>query len=228
MVETWRINLAQFEFAQAHCLRLLDLHEQATAVKFKRPDLYRRYVLVHGLLRLILANYLAIPAQAITIKRTEFGKPYLPDYPEFNFNISHSGLTLLIAVTRETAVGVDIEWIKPRSSLAGLVQRCCSEREARYWDSLPEVQQVKLFYQFWTRKEAFVKAVGRGIALGLSEVELNLERDGYFLALPAGCGLCEDWRVVDIITETDLQGALVIAGTESIVQSRNITDLQLF
>ena len=111
-------------------------------------------------LRQVLARY--IPENDLQIERGEFGKPYLRDFPQWQFNVSHSGEKLLIAVSN-LPVGIDVELIKSRKLFAGLVRKCFAPSEQNYWFDLPENEKLTVFYDFWTRKEAVVKGIGRGI-----------------------------------------------------------------
>lgn len=189
--------------------QLLDSHEKTRAENFLNPLLQQRYITVRGRLRTILAQYLNVSPESIRIEKAAHGKPYLVDYPELAFNLSHTNDVMVVAVAKNCQLGVDIEHCKPRASLAALVQKCFSDEEAAYWQQLPDAQQQQAFYQFWTRKEAFVKATGFGIALGLRECVLNPENPQQFLAIPASCGLATDWQCRDIVLEQGLCAALV-------------------
>lgn len=178
--------------------RVLDQSEQAHVEKLTNDLLHRRYVEVHGRLRMVLAETLDQPADNIRIEKSAYGKPYLADYPDMAFNLSHSGNNLLIAVGRDCRLGVDLEICKPRTNLSALVGKCFAEEEAAYWNNLPEVEKIPAFYRFWTRKEAFVKATGRGIALGLNDCVINPVKPTAFLRVPPECGQPSQWQVLDI------------------------------
>lgn len=158
------------------------------------------------LLRQILAHYVRISAAKLIIERGEFGKPYLPDFPEWQFNLSHSGEKLLIAVSDEMPVGIDIEKIKPRRSLVDLVKKCFAVSEQNYWFALPENEQLNVFYEFWTRKEAVVKGIGRGIALGLNRCEIDTNQPNAFLNLPVN----EIWHTKKIDISPDYGAAIAM------------------
>lgn len=188
---------------------ILDAAEQAHAGKLKNDLLHNRYVETHGRLRIVLAQTLNESPEKITINKAEHGKPYLPDRPELAFNLSHSADMLVIAVGWNCQLGVDIESCKPRASLAGLVDKCFAEEEIAYWQKLPEAQKMPEFYRFWTRKEAFVKATGRGIGLGLNRCVINPENQAEFLRVPAGCGQASTWHIQDVALGQGTRSALV-------------------
>ena len=132
----------------------------------------------------ILAQTLNLPVQAIEFARGEFGKPYLPSFPQCAFNLSHSRDKMVMAVGFHLRLGIDIEAINEHRRFERLVKKCFSPAEQAYWHTQPLTQQIRLFYEFWTRKEALVKGVGRGIAMGLAQCEMDITCHDKFVALP--------------------------------------------
>lgn len=102
-----------------------------------------------------------ISGKDLTFLKNEEGKPYLKEYPEICYNLSHSGDYVALAVD-EQPVGIDIE--KPRKDKQKLVRRFFSEEEAK---ALEEQWSDALFTKLWTRKESFIKAVGLGMRMPL-------------------------------------------------------------
>jgi len=188
---------------------ILDEAEQAQAGKFKNKLLHKRYVESHGRLRNLLAQTLNQPPQKIRIRIAKHGKPYLADYPELAFNLSHTADRLVIAMSWNCQLGVDIEIYKKRINLSGLVDKCFAKEEAVYWTQLPEAEKNHTFYHFWTRKEAFVKATGQGISLGLNQCVINPENPAEFLRVPDNCGQASLWHGQDIDFGEGIFSALV-------------------
>jgi 4'-phosphopantetheinyl transferase len=141
-------------------------------------------------LRQILSGYVEQSADKLIIERGEFGKPYLSDFPQWQFNLSHSDEKGVVAVSNKTPVGIDIEQIKERKSLDSLVKKCFALSEQNYWFGLSEAEKITIFYAFWTRKEAVVKGIGRGIALGLNRCVCDINQPNRFLSLPVN----EKWH----------------------------------
>lgn len=189
---------------------LLDELEHAQASRIKQPSLQHRYVEIHGRLRILLGQCLNESPEQLQISRTEYGKPYLEYYPEFSFNLSHTGEHVLFALTKQAQLGVDIEVCKRRTNLAGLVDKCFAKEEQVYWNQLPESAQVQAFYDFWTQKEAFVKATGRGVALGLNACVINPLCPTTFLSVPEICGRAADWHSLALDCGADLSAAIVV------------------
>jgi 4'-phosphopantetheinyl transferase len=204
--------------------RVLDEAEQTQARKFKNALLHKRHVEIHGRLRNLLAQTLNQSPEKIRITKAEHGKPYFADYPELAFNLSHSADKVMIAVGWNCQLGVDIELCKQRINLSGLVDKCFAEEEAVYWTNLPESQKNQAFYRFWTRKEAFVKATGHGIALGLNQCVINPENPTEFLRVPDNCGKASAWHVLDIDLGEGSCSALVTDKKFSVIKLRNFAE----
>lgn len=165
-----------------------------------------RYICTRAVLRRVLSRYCGIDAAQLVICLNRYGKPYLKGQPWF-FNLSHSDEKLVIAVSN-VEIGVDIEICRERKNLADLTQHCFAPEEITYWRGLPDAQKTRAFYQFWTAKEAFVKATGRGMGLGLSRCVINPQQPDRFLRLPEGYGDCADWRTVPLTLEKSHVGSL--------------------
>ena len=98
------------------------------------------------------------------IALSEYGKPYLPQLPDFHFSLSHSGNMALCAVSDEE-VGCDIEL--PRGFDPHLARRFFHPTEQEWLFSQPEAEQSTAFFRLWTCKESFLKALGLGLSLPL-------------------------------------------------------------
>lgn len=208
-IEVWHGNIIAEDARFQAYWRILDLNEQVHSAKITNELFRKRYVEVRGRLRIILAKIVNEQPHKINIRKTEHGKPYLVDYPDLVFNLSHSAGVLVIAVGYNCQLGVDIENCKPRGNLSALVEKCFSEEESKYWVKLPEGQKTSGFYHFWTRKEAFVKATGRGIALGLNLCVIDPQNQKTFLRVPVDYGPAIKWHVHDLVLAQEHCSALV-------------------
>lgn len=188
-------SVASFTSCLADYLAILDKAELATAQRFRFAELRERYIISHGILRQLLAKRVNDSAAGIRIEKTEFGKPFSPDFPKLSFNMSHSGNILAIAFSVECQLGIDVECYKARDTWEGLVKKCFAPEESDYWYSLKKADRSHAFYQFWVRKEAFVKAVGKGITLGLNQCVVSPDNLSTFLRVPESAGLAEQWRI---------------------------------
>jgi 4'-phosphopantetheinyl transferase len=136
--------------------------------RFLREEHRRRFCQARAFLRRILAYYLRIDPALIRFREGPHGKLYLnSSLQQLQFNVSHSRDLALYAVTVGQEVGIDIEWMNPEVEIQPLVSRFFTPQEQQAFAALPTDQQLTAFYHLWTRKEAYLKAQGWGLA-GLS------------------------------------------------------------
>ncbi|MFI3137572.1 MAG: 4'-phosphopantetheinyl transferase superfamily protein [Methylococcaceae bacterium] len=209
VIDVWSADLRQLVVDHADCYALLDASERETVAHLKFQSLRDRYVTTHGILRSLLGSYVQMAPASLVIHRTLHGKPFLVDYPTLSFNMSHSSTKLLIAVTEAVSLGVDVEDIKLRTHTAGLVARCFAPEEQTYWHALSDAEKMRGFFSFWTRKEAFVKAEGQGISLGLERCVIDPIDPTRFLRIPIACDSANAWRIMDVEVGVESCAAVV-------------------
>lgn len=155
--------------------------ESARAVRLATDTLRRRFVQAHLLLHILLGNYAPLSDKSrirspqLELAYQSNGKPYLvaPQLdPLLEFNMSHAGEMVMIALARGRAVGADVEMIRPLHDLDGMVTTVCTKAEREHLASQPIDTRLTEFYHLWTRKEAWLKMRGEGIAASLASVEV--------------------------------------------------------
>jgi 4'-phosphopantetheinyl transferase len=212
----WWLSLQVPTTTLSFLTSLLSPEEVARARQFGHADGSQRYRLVRGYLRLLLASYLHCAPASLRLSQTQRGKPYLDasgHTPPWHFNLSHSGNFVLIALSPEVEVGVDVERLRPQPRALALARRFFAPQESHYLSHCPPGVQEEAFFQYWTAKEAFLKATGQGLAGGkpLSQVVVDLQQC-CFLSLPAPCGAPESWQLTLGRFETPYLGAIAYAG----------------
>jgi 4'-phosphopantetheinyl transferase len=170
-VHVWRIGLDVSDRQSACLLATLATDEKARAEKFCMPGLARHYIAARGALRGILGRYLAMDPVDVAFAYEKNGKPVLAlplaRSGGLRFNISHAQGLALCVVTRDRAVGVDVESCQREVEMDSIAERFFSPHECALLRSVPPGQRRELFFRYWTCKEALVKATG----LGLSQLE---------------------------------------------------------
>jgi 4'-phosphopantetheinyl transferase len=124
------------------------------------------FLAARGQLRLILSSYAGVPADRLQFEYSDTGKPRLPASAvqhSLEFNLSHSSGRMLVAITRDRAVGIDIERIRDDLDVVGIARHHFSTREFEVLLSLPLALRSAAFFECWTRKEAAIKARGGGL-----------------------------------------------------------------
>jgi 4'-phosphopantetheinyl transferase len=150
----------------------LDDVERQRAGRFRVADAANRFVAAHALKRRVLGESIGVDPASLDFVDGARGKPRLSalcgDTPFFN--ITHSGDTAVVALA-PTEVGVDVEALRPVPNLERLARRFCSSREREWLDGLPPPDREAAFLALWTCKEAYLKAVGAGVAMPLRDLE---------------------------------------------------------
>jgi 4'-phosphopantetheinyl transferase len=178
-VHVWTIRLETSARARAEFLSTLSASERARLEALRGEELSGRYALFHGALRALLEGYTGEPAAQIVLRRDGNGKPRLSGPTRLKFNMSDSGGIAVYAFALDCAVGVDVEAIRPlRDDRLRAIARVafCAAETAELW-SLPPGERLPAFYRGWTRKEAYVKAVGEGLSMPLDRVRVSLRAD---------------------------------------------------
>ncbi len=150
---------------------LLSDDERARADRFKFDHLRRRFTAARGALRRLLGGYLLRDPGSIEFEYGRHGKPTLAD-GAVHFNASHSGDMALFAFSRDAELGVDVERVTRLRGADAIAERHFAPGEFAAYLSLDVDLRDEAFYQCWTRKEAFIKAIGDGIQFGLDRFEV--------------------------------------------------------
>lgn len=192
----------------------LTQEETARANAFRFEHLRRSFVLTRGALRLLLGRYLGIAPEQILVQQGPKGKPSLatPDaaLPAFQFNVSHSGELALFAFTLGCEIGIDIERIRPLTDLALVANRFFCREESEELLSLPAGEREEAFYLCWTRKEAYVKAVGDGLSIPLNSFRVTLRpaEPSRFVHLGFDLSLAQAWMLHSLTVPAGYAAAL--------------------
>ena len=127
----------------------------------------------HSLLRRALREYGIDYVPDVTpVVFGEHGKPSLAEHPEVHYNISHADGIAAAAVS-EFECGIDCERIRPYRP--GVMKRVCTKAEQALINTAPEAERELMFFRLWTLKEAYVKALGRGLSFPLREAVFTFE-----------------------------------------------------
>ncbi|MFA9195309.1 4'-phosphopantetheinyl transferase superfamily protein [Flavobacterium sp. FBOR7N2.3] len=118
------------------------------------------FIIYRSILKIILAAYSKLDAKKMEFDYHLYKKPYLASKPWLHFNISHSEDYVVIAISRRN-LGIDIEYIAQDLPFTNLIPEVFEEREITAIHNSKD--KKRLFYSYWTRKEAFVKGLGTGI-----------------------------------------------------------------
>jgi 4'-phosphopantetheinyl transferase len=172
-VHVWLIELAQPASVVNELESLLAEEERERAGRFHFARDRRGFTVAKGATRQILARYLNAEPHALLFDKGAFGKPFLRS-GDLRFNLSHSGELALLAVASGVEVGVDIEEIRTLEDAATIAERFFSPGESGKLRTVLGSDAVEVaFFNCWTRKEAFIKALGEGLSHPLDTFEVT-------------------------------------------------------
>lgn len=176
-VHLWLVSIAAMEAQLDDLCSLLSEEEINQAERFHFEKDQKRYVVARGMLRKILSQYCQFEPEAHQFGYNQYGKPYLTDNDWLRFNVSHSGDKILYGFTQNRELGVDIEYVKPFENAHQIVERFFSDHEKNQFRSVPDHMKNRAFLNCWTRKEAYIKALGKGMSLPLDEFSVYFMPD---------------------------------------------------
>lgn len=153
----------------------LNGEEQQRAARFLDPRHGDRFTRIRSTLRALLAHYLHCAPQDVALSYTRHGKPVLRDLAIPHFNLSHSRSLAAFVFGLDGPLGVDIEYVRPQKNLTGMLRHIASPREQAQLTALPAPAAQQAFYRLWTRKEALIKGIGRGLGMGLRRIHIGID-----------------------------------------------------
>jgi len=219
-VHSWcaRLDVPPETSARLHATLTPEERTRSARFQFERDQ--QRFIVAHGVLRDLLGRYLRTQPRRVRFVYNAFGKPDVS--PEFGnrltFNLSHSAGLALIAIASASNVGVDVEYTRARSDYADIARHFFSAAEVDYLMALPSHLYAEAFLSCWTKKEAYLKACGEGLAIPLNSFSVPLTTDhahtpvDLYVAskdiVPA-----DRWSLYTLRPAPGYAGALAIKGT---------------
>jgi 4'-phosphopantetheinyl transferase len=216
-VHVWRASLlaSPGELARLHAL--LSAEEQVRAARF-RYDLHcGRFIAGRAIQRLLLARYLDADPATLRYRQAEHGKPSLDDpWAEsgIRFNVSNAEDGLLVALAAGRELGVDLEPLHRAVDRDAVARRFFSAPENEVYDTIPEDERDAAFFTCWTRKEAYIKAVGDGLTMPLDcfDVTLRPGEPARLLATRGDPSQAARWTMRELDAGPGWLAALVVEG----------------
>lgn len=216
-VDIWQIPLDVDYKSIQRAREVLAEDELVRASRFHFERDSRRFIVAHGTMRKILANYLQTEPPQLIFDSGERGKPEIRrsrNQLNLKFNLSHSGDLALLAVTSGASVGVDIETVNSAVATEEIAYICFSADEVKELLTLPKQQRVEAFFCCWTRKEAYIKAKGDGFSMRLDSFSVGVRHDrpAALISVVGDQAEPNRWSVYDVKIDFMHKAALVIEG----------------
>ena len=232
VVDVWIVDLQVPDQTLQRAYDVLSDDELQRAQRFRFPVDSRRFVIARAATRKILGRYLQTAPELIGFEYTEYGKPRVSKPPtNLRFNASRSGERSLIACTMGREVGIDIEWIHRNIEIDELARRFFTVAENEKLQTFPADHRHQAFLRCWTYKEAFVKAVGKGLSLGLDtfDVSMGFGDRSLPLSTPIEKFAVKGWSLIPFATNpvAGYISALAVEGEELEITVRHWVESEL-
>ncbi len=175
-VEVWVVRLVSGAAARGLFRSYLSPQELARSKRFVHDRLTASYEVSHGVLRVLLSRYLGGKPTDVEFSSNAAGKPRVAlRASNWKFNMSHSGELAAYAFTTQAEVGIDIERVRALPDLEAIAGRFfCKAETAELVSIADDLERREAFYRCWTRKESYIKAIGRGLAEPLDAFQVSL------------------------------------------------------
>lgn len=233
-VHLWRLPLLADPERVLELARLLSPEEEARRQRFLSIRDQERFLLARASLRRVLAKYVALAPEALRFRYGAHGKPRLEEAdgrihsgPDpVCFNLTHSGDLAVCAVSRNVELGVDIEVPRPLPNAQDLAKRFFTSRESATLEGLGSEERLQEFLRLWTCKEAYLKAIGKGLAKPLHQVEVSLGDWGCerFTDMAGDDEELARWRLTTFSPGDGISGAVVTDGRDVTLRFLELED----
>lgn len=218
-VHLWHVDLAAVAEGEQRWVEMLSEDERTRAARFHFERDRQHFTATRALLRIILASYVEADPKALRFRYSDKEKPSLISERAENiveFNVSHSGNAALLAFTRGRALGVDVEYMREDFDHNAIAARFFSENERCQLAALAAAERYRGFFRCWTRKEAYIKAVGTGLSLPLDQFDVSLKPDDQNALLSTRPNASEAalWSMREVPAGDGYVAALCVRGQE--------------
>lgn len=225
-IHVWQASLSKERTRLDEFWCILNQNERARANRFISAHHRANFVIARGILRQLLGNYVGCLPQLIKLKENFYGKLSLLDSGSaIQFNLSHAGDIAMYAFAPDKPVGIDVEKMRQNTDTFAIASRFFAADESKRLAIFTQEQQLSAFFSCWTRKEAFIKALGIGLSCALDKftVDLTPTRVTGRLSLVVGdigeWGLpVVQWSLFNLEVDAAYCAALVAAGDCSVAQ----------
>jgi 4'-phosphopantetheinyl transferase len=192
--------------------RVLSDDERVRAARFRFAVDRQRFIARRARLRQLLNHYTKLHPAQLSFNYTPYNKPYLQNYP-IEFNLSDSEHLALYAFAH-VPIGIDIEYVHMMTDMDDVAAVMFSGAEIAVYKALPDAQKAEGFFSCWTRKEAFIKAVGEGLSYPLADFDVTLKPDepAKLLRIRDDIRADETWSLYDLHPASDFRAALAVRG----------------
>jgi len=190
----WRVVIPRSLHSLSGLKSLLNEEELTKAGSYYFDRDRNCYIIARGVLRTLLSSYLNTSPLALQFTYNQHGKPFLLNSPLY-FNVSHSKDIILIAISNQEKTGVDIEHMDSSRDYLKIAQRFFSPGEYQALIACSKENQAEAFFNIWTAKEAYIKAVGKGLWIDLNSFAVSVWPTAPACLLHSADETIADWHL---------------------------------
>jgi 4'-phosphopantetheinyl transferase len=213
-VHLWQTRVDSESLQESDFLGALSRDEQTRANRFRFPKDRDQYIVGRSMTRAVLGCYIGCNPHEIRFCYSSYGKPGLPaDFQtDLHFNLSHSEQLVLLAITYGSEIGVDVEFMRSNVVNGALAEKVFSAQEIATFHVLPLELKHRAFFNGWTRKEAFIKAMGEGLSMPLDRFDVSIHpvEPAKLLSIRPDPAELERWSLRDLELAGGYVGAIVV------------------
>ena len=216
-LQLWQTSLSQPADLLEIFQRTLTPDERNRANRFRASNDRKHFVVAHFFLRTILASYLQMKPEELRFQTGPQGKPALLNVTgdkRTYFNLSHSNDLALFAINSRSEVGIDVEYVRKDVDTEQIAARFFSPKEIRCLNALSFELRREGFFRCWTRKEAYIKATGKGLSLPLNQFAVSVGPTEPLATLEIRAVTEErlNYSLFDVSPGADYVGAVAVEG----------------
>ncbi len=211
-VDVWLCDLKQLSGDIKIFYSILSEDERDRADKLKVEDKKQQYIITRGVLRERLGLLTNIDPKDFVFDYLEHGKPVMANNhqcADITFNVSHSYDLAMIAIAQKQSIGIDIEKINYESDHQALMTRFFSKAEQTEFQTMLDANKARAFCACWTRKEAFIKAVGDGVSYGLDKFNIAVDPENQTPEINLHKPSEKTWSAINLPVDNDYMACLV-------------------
>jgi 4'-phosphopantetheinyl transferase len=209
-IHVWVLRIRASNALASRLEAVLAAEELHRADRFHFEHLRQSFVITHGAVRHLLAGYVRMAPKNIRFRYGLRGKPAIEQSEGIEFNLTHSGELALAAVSLGCPVGIDVERLRPLEDMQTIAEHFFCPDEADEIMSLPLDQRELAFFTCWTRKEAYIKALGDGLHVPLDRFRVTVRpnEDARLVRVTDEPTAPEEWNLEDLRVSQEYAAAL--------------------
>lgn len=216
VAHVWRVALNPDNSTVSRCEEVLNEEELARADRFNFARDKRRYIVKQAHLKMILGKYyLGCDPRALEFDTNPYGKPFLSGKghaKDLSFNVSDSNEMALLAVCIKSEIGIDVEFVRSVPDADQISAQFFSQGEHIEYKKLYGAKKQEAFFNCWTRKEAFIKAIGKGLSYPLKQVEVSVVPGDQVrvISISGDADKAKHWSLVSMVPAPGYLAAIAV------------------